>query len=122
MSFGLGYICAYTPNASTNRFFRKTDIRVSVYSDVLFWQSTTIAEKLKTPDIDKLIDAVDENGNLLYNLMVDSKPIIKDPETLKYIEISLKWWEKAEVKLQELRVLRSNSSLEPGIKKSKNLD
>ena len=108
ISFGSGYIYA-----STHLFFEAGDMRISIYSDILVNNSITLNEKLKTLNMVKLIEATEENGDYLSQLMIDYKPIIKDTETLKYIDISLSSWEKAKEKLQELKAMQTDEPNNP---------
>jgi len=116
ISFGLGYVYAYI-----NGLEKALDMQVSTYSEILEITSSVLIGKLRTPDIMELIEATEENGDLLSRNIISSKPFTQNPTTLEYIEISLTSWEKAKKRLQELRISLSKdpSNLGTGDQESK---
>lgn len=105
LSFGLGYTYAYIQG-----LIRTWDMVVGTHSSILLATSNTLTQRLKSPDTTELIEATQENGDSLARFIVDFKPVMKNSETRKHIEIALTDWEQAKERLRELRTLQTEDT------------
>lgn len=105
ISFGLGYTYAYI-----HGLLRSMDMHIGTHSSILLTYSATLIQRLKTPDIVELVEAMEENGDSLSSVIITFKPLIEDPETRKLAEIALTQWEKAKERLQELSLKSKNTN------------
>ena len=105
ISFCSGYTYAYV------RGLEKTnDMQVVTHSSILISYSLVLTEKLSSPDIEKLIEATEENGDSLVSLINAFKVPIENPEISKLVEIALTRWEQAKERLQELSLQSKNTN------------
>ena len=98
ISFSIGYFYSYVHNLE-----KAKDVYVSIQSNILLANSVELTQRLKSPSIDELIKATEENGDSLARSIINIKPFIKNPETGRLIEIALTKWEKTKESLQELK-------------------
>ncbi len=98
MSFVLGYAYAHIRG-----LVEAMDMQVITHSSILLTNSITLTQRLESPDMAGLIEATEENGDLLGNFIIKFKPVVENPETRKLIEAALARWAQAKERLQELR-------------------
>ena len=105
VSFGLGYAYGHI-----HAMMKAVNMQVTTHGRILFTNSVTLTQRLKSPDTAELIEATEENGDSLRRLLIDLQPVIDDPRTRKFVEMALAEWGKARERLQELRALQSKSA------------
>lgn len=108
ISFSIGYLYSYAHSLE-----KEIDMYVSIHSNILLTNSVELTQKLKSPSIEELIEATEENGDSLARAIINYKPFIENPESNRLVEIALTKWEKTKESLQELRTLKSKNNNSP---------